>query len=175
MTIAYINAVGQSGLTRTKQTQIESFLLREKIDILNIQEIDIDSNSFSHCPEISSSYNILSNNALSKYGTAVLLVSDLSPTNIQNDSSGRIILFEIENTTFGNVYLPSGTDSITRSAREEYISNVLPQMLLNRNDTGVVGGDFNCIIDKEDSLKYPEQKMTSSLKQLVNVFDLNDS
>ena len=46
MTIAYINAVGQSGLTRTKQTQIESFLLREKIDILNIQEIDIDNKSF---------------------------------------------------------------------------------------------------------------------------------
>ena len=96
LTIAYINAVGQSGLTRTKQTQIESFLLREKIDILNIQEIDIDSNSFSHCPEISSSYNILSNNALSKYGTAVLLKSDLSPTNIQNDSSQRKILIKIE-------------------------------------------------------------------------------
>ena len=47
LTIAYINAVGQSGLTRPKQAQIESFILREKIYILNLQEIDINEDSFA--------------------------------------------------------------------------------------------------------------------------------
>ena len=98
--IAYVNAVGQSGLSIAKQSQIESFLARENIDILNIQEIDIDSDSFSVCSYISCSYNILSNNAPSKYGTAVLLKSDLSPQNIQYDNAGRAILFELENITF---------------------------------------------------------------------------
>ena len=61
--IAFMNIRGQTGLTNTKQLQIESFIIREKIDILHLQEINISEDSFSSCNTISSSFNIISNNA----------------------------------------------------------------------------------------------------------------
>ena len=103
LTIAYINTVGQTGLSFAKQSQLESFIVREKIGILNLQEIDIDEESFSNCSVISSSFNIISNNSLSKYGTASIIKSDLSPQNIQFDGSGHIISFDAENMSFINV------------------------------------------------------------------------
>ena len=38
--IGFMNIRGQTGLTSTKQLQIESFIIREKLDILNPQEIN---------------------------------------------------------------------------------------------------------------------------------------
>ena len=172
LTISFINAVGQSGLPRTKQCQIESFLKRENIDILNIQEIDVCDESFSMCPLISSSYNILSNNSPTRYGTAVILKSDLNPQNVQFDSNGRVIIFEIDNLTLGNVYLPSGTDAAARSDREKYVADTLPQLLLNRRDNGVLGGDFNCIINKLDATHHQSAKMSPNLAKMMKTFDI---
>ena len=59
--IAFMNIRGQSGFTSTKELQIESFLLQEKIDILNLQEINITDESFMSCDKVFSSYNIISN------------------------------------------------------------------------------------------------------------------
>ena len=75
--IGFMNIRGQTGLTSQKQLQIESFIIREKIDILHLQEINISDDSFSSCSEISSSYNIIANNAINKYGTATIIKSDL--------------------------------------------------------------------------------------------------
>ena len=68
--IGFMNIRGQTGLTSTKQLQIESFIIREKLDVLNLQEINIKEESFASCNTISSSFNIISNNAANKYGTA---------------------------------------------------------------------------------------------------------
>ena len=86
---------GQTGLNETKQKQIESFIFRNNLDILNMQEIDIIENTFSNCSSLSSSYNIIPNNSPSKYGTAVLYKSDLEVSNIQFDSKGRAISFDV--------------------------------------------------------------------------------
>ena len=63
LTLAYMNIRGQTGLDETKQVQIESFIKSYKIDILNCQEINISENSFSSCNFITSSYDIITNNA----------------------------------------------------------------------------------------------------------------
>ena len=73
LSVAYINIRGQTGLSSAKQDQIETFILRNKIDILHLQEINISEDSFSNCNTISSSYNLLSNNSPTKYGTASLV------------------------------------------------------------------------------------------------------
>ena len=174
LTIPYINTLGQTGLTSSKQSQIESFISRHKIDILHLQEIDIDDDSFSSCPIISSSYNIISNNSPTKYGTASLVKSDLSLQNIQLDQGGRIIMFDLGSLTLANIYLPSGTDATSRGSREQYVSEILPQLLLNRKDTGVIGGDLNCIIDKIDATHHPAAKMSPSLGRLVKTCDMSD-
>ena len=51
--IGFMNIHGQSGLTESKQAQIESFILKYRLDILNLQEINIDSESFTNCSLIS--------------------------------------------------------------------------------------------------------------------------
>jgi exonuclease III len=90
--IGFMNIRGQTGLTSTKQIQIESFIIREKLDILNLQEINIIEDSFSSCNTICSSFNIISNNAANKYGTASIIKSDFSPSNVLFDTKGRAIV-----------------------------------------------------------------------------------
>ena len=49
LTVAYMNIQRQTGLNVSKQTQIEEFLKKNKIDILNCQEINIEEDSFKSC------------------------------------------------------------------------------------------------------------------------------
>jgi exonuclease III len=131
LTIAYLNIHGQSGLNLSKQKQIQDFLKNNFIDILHCQEINIEEDSFSQCNLISSSYNIIQNNSLNKYGTATFIRSDFNAENIKMDTQGRAIFFTIEKMTFGNLYLHSGTDAQSRGNREQFISETVPQLMTN--------------------------------------------
>ena len=90
--------------------------------------------------------------------------------NVAFDSNGRIIIFDIENLTLGNFYLPSGSDGNSRSRRENYFGETIPQLLINSKDSGCLAGDFNCITNKEDATKNPESKISPSLKRVVKAF-----
>ena len=175
ITLAYMNIRGQTGLDTTKQLQIEHFLKFYDIDILNCQEVNIDSESFNVCNYISSSYNIISNNASNKYGTCCLVASHFNVDNIRCDTNGRVILFDIDDMTFGNVYLPCGNDKVMRGCRENYCAEEIPQLLINRKCKGCIGGDWNSIICHQDATKNVSAKMSSSLKRLVKTFSWMDS
>ena len=175
LTIAYLNIQGQTGLNVSKQKQIEEFLKKNEIDILNCQEINVEEDSFNSCIFITSNYNIIQNNAVNKYGTAVLVKNELEIENIKKDINGRAILFDINNLTLGNIYLQSGTDGQSRGLRESFISEIIPHLLTNKKDSGEIGGDFNCITNKEDCTRNPENKMSPSLKRLMQTFNLRDS
>ena len=175
LTIGFINIRAQTGLKVPKQLQIEAFLKNNNCDILNLQEANIDDETFSTCDHIQSSYNILENNSTNKYGTACLVKSDLLTENIRCDSEGRVIIFDLAGMTFGNIYLHSGTDASSRAGRENYCCEVLPMLLMNTNDTGCIGGDFNCIVDKKDATNYPESKMSRGLQRLIKLKGWQDS
>ena len=68
--VAYLNIRGQTRLDIMKQIQIEKFMKAFKIDILNCQEINIPEDSFNPTYSISSSFQIIINNAANKYGAA---------------------------------------------------------------------------------------------------------
>ena len=91
------------------------------------------------------------------------------------DTEGRVLIFDIGQLTFGNLYFNSGTDSNSRAGREKICSEVLPNLLINSKENGCVGGDLNCIIEKKDATKYPEAKMSNCLKRLVKLKNWNDS
>jgi exonuclease III len=110
------------------------------------------------------------NNAINKYGTASLVSSELEICNLKFDTEGRIIVFDIGNTTFANVYFPCGNNPDMRSKRENYAAEILPQLLINSKDTGVVGGDWNCIISDADATKNAGQRASKSLSRLVKTF-----
>ena len=95
--------------------------------------------------------------------------------NVKLDTNGRIIAFNIENITFCNVYLPSGSDPIMKNGRENYAAETIPQILINCKQFGCIGGDWNCIIDKNDATKNPSSKHSKSLQRLVKNFAWTDS
>ena len=170
-----MNIRGQTGLDEAKQLQIEHFIKSYKIDILNCQEINILEESFSNCNFITSSYDIITNNAQNKYGTCCLVSNNFTTENIKLDTNGRIIAFDIENITFCNVYLPSGSDPIMKNSRENYIAETIPQILINSKDIGCIGGYWNCLVEKCDASKNASKKISNSLKRVVKNFAWVDS
>ena len=114
LNIGILNICGQTGLIESKQERIECFILKHQLDILHLQECHISEDTFSKCAVISSSYNIVNNISSTKYGTASLVKNDLNVENVQFDSNGRVIVFDVCDMTVGNIYLPSGTDNPTR-------------------------------------------------------------
>ena len=123
---------------------------------------------------LNSSYNILQNNSPTKYGTASLIKSDLEVDNMVCDSDGRALLFDIGNLMFGNLYLPSGTDSKSHASRENYSSEIIPRLLIHTKSSGCIGGDLNCIVDKRDATKHPDAKISPCLQRLIKTFDWHD-
>ena len=175
ITIAFTYIGGQSRLSVDKQLQIEEFLKRYKCDILNLQETNIEPETFSTCSYISNNYNILENNSINNYGTSSLIKSEFVVENVRCDSDGRVLIFDVGPMTFGNLYFNSGTDSVARGGREKICSEVLPNLLINSKENGCIGGDLNCIIDKKDATKYPEAKMSKCLQRLVKLRNWKDS
>ena len=173
--VGFINIRGQSKLYIEKQLQIENFLKQYKCDILHLQETNIEHETFSNCHFISSNYNILQNNSITLYGTASLVKNDLLVENVRCDTEGRVLIFDVSDMTFANLYLHSGTDAIARSGRERICSEVLPNLLINSKETGCAGGDLNCIVDKKDATKNPDSKMSRCLQRLVKLRNWRDS
>ena len=172
--VAYLNCHGQTGLNLSKQLQIEDFMKCYEIDILHLQETFIEDDTFSECKYISSNFITIHNNSHNKYGTASLVKSNLPAEDIILHESGRIILFNIGNVTFGNFYLPSGTDGQSRASRENFCGEIIPTLMINSKPGGVIGGDWNSIIAKEDCTRYPEAKMSPCLKRVVSAFSWKD-
>ena len=112
---------------------------------------------------------------MNKYGTASLIRQEFQVENIKCDTEGRAIVFDINEITFTNFYLHSGNDRIMRQNRDRYLSEIIPQLLINKKSSGILSADFNCIIDRKDALRNPDQKISPSLRHLVNVFSLSDS
>jgi hypothetical protein len=96
-----MNIRGHTGLTISKQAQIESFVV--KIDVLHLKETNICDDSFSTFDILSSTYNIITNNSPTKYGTASLVKTYFIPENILLDSNGHDIIFKIGSVTLANL------------------------------------------------------------------------
>ena len=68
-----------------------------------------------------------------------LIKNEFQAEDIAMDKDGRAIIFEIGGITFGNLYVQSGTDDISRGKRENCFTEVLPPLLINHKQHGLVG------------------------------------
>ena len=84
-------------------------------------------------------------------------------------------MFDVQNITFGNVYLPSGNDPLVRSNRENYVAEILPSLLVNTRENGCIGGDWNCVTENIDATKNASNKKSPCLKRLLKTFSWLDS
>ena len=175
LTIASMNCHGQTKLEVPKQMYIQNFLLTNKIDILLCQETRIDDRTFEQCNFIRSNYNIIKNNAPNPYGTSVLAHINLNIEEVKYDTEGRILIFNIDDITFCNVYPKAGTDSDSKQEREDLINITLLNMLHHHKANIIIGGDWNCIIDLRDSTSFAEQKISLSLKRLIKILSVQDT
>ena len=175
LTVAYLNIHGQTKLPTAKQLQIQDIIKTNKIDILHMQECEINSETFSTCDLLSSSFNIISNNSQNGFGTASLVRSDLNFQNVKCDTAGRGIVFDIGKMTFGNFYAHSGTNGTSRANRETFCGEIIPNLLINRQSSGCIGGDFNMIINKQDATTHQTAKMSPTFQRVVSTFSLVDS
>ena len=84
-------------------------------------------------------------------------------------------MFDIGGVSFGNFYCHSGTDGASRANRESFCGETIPNLLINHQSSGCLGGDFNMIIDKKDATTNPESKLSPTFKRLVQSFKWKDS
>ena len=164
MKIAFINIYRQSGLTYQKLFELENFIKVHSLDIVCLQETNISEDTFSECNYIYKNYNVIPNNNKSGYGTCTLVKKQFSVSNVIKDTGGRVLCLDIDDQlTVVNVYLPSGTDQKSKTERESVIDNI-PNLLLYKKEAGILGGDFNSITDKKDSILHADQKMSKCFK-----------
>ena len=177
LSVAYVNCVGQTKFPISKQLEIQSFVCSNNIDILHMQECKIDDDAFSQCGFITSNFNIFSNNTPNGtfYGTATMVRSDIEVSNIHTDNEGRIIVLDAAECTWANLYLPSGSDGRSKTKRENYFAEIIPQLLARKLKQGAAGGDFNSIVRHIDSNKSPESRVSPACKSLVAAFEWTDS
>ena len=91
-----------------------------------------------------------------------LIRSDLEYGNVHCDTSD-----DIGEINFGNLYAHFGSDGLSRANRESFCAETIPNLLLNSQPHGCLGGDLNMIIDKYDAPKKPETKISPTFKRLV--------
>ena len=109
LTIASMNCHGQTKLEVPKYLYIQNILL--------CQETRIEDRTFEQCNFIRSNYNIIKNNAPNPYGTSVLAHVNLNIEEVKYDTEGRILISNIDEITFCNVYPKAGTDSESKQER----------------------------------------------------------
>ena len=172
--IASLNCRGQTKFPVSKQLQIEDFIKSNNIDILCCQETNIQEDSFTTCNFIQSNFSIVKNNASNDYGTCCIVKNNFEIKNIVFDTTGRIILFDIDGLTLGNFYLPAGLDGDSRRNRESMLADIIPNLIINKRDSGIMLGDWNCIIHRKDSTKNQEAKTSQNLKKLAKIHNLKD-
>ena len=137
--VATLNLRGQTKMHLSKLLQLEELIKTIKPAIIFFQESHFQNNSFENCPYINSNYQLLINNSPTGYGTSSLVNNSLKVDNVKALPGGRILYFEIQKTSFVNVYLPSGTAG--KGDRDHILSNILPNLLLDSCKNGIIGGD----------------------------------
>ena len=175
LNVTTINCRGQTRFNVSKQLQVQDFIVNHRIDIALLQETNFNTETFDKCDNIKNNFSYVYNNSNNEFGTAVIVRNTFEINNIKIDTEGRIITCEVGGITFANVYAPSGSDGDSRSHREGIFGDSLPNILINRKDNGIIGGDWNSIILKSDCTKNPEAKISPCFRRLASVLELCDS
>jgi exonuclease III len=85
---------------------------------------------------------------------AILTRDGLMVRKVTRLSSGRGIALDINRVRIINVYAPSGATK--KRERETFFNNDLPLLLPTTTGEIILAGDFNCILNANDSTGYAQ-------------------
>lgn len=145
---------------------LKEFLHNHSVDIAFLQEVAYEN--FTFVP----SYTAIVNISQEKVGTAILLRKNLQFDHPIIDPSGRIISVIVHGINFVNIYAHSGTNK--KKLRDDFFrSQIVVHLTKAKCDFSVIGGDFNCILDKGDSNSVVKN-FCPGLKSLVDQCNFKD-
>jgi len=94
-------------------------------------------------------YTVHYNIGTSQRGTSIAARDNIQLSNITRMPSGRAIAAEFKGIWLVNIYAPSG--AAKRNEREQFFSSDLTYILRAALENIILGGDFNCVLDKSDT------------------------
>lgn len=150
--------------SRVKQHLLKEFVWNNDLDVIFMQEVAFEN--FAFLPTHKALINISDDGK----GTGILVRSNIEFSNLVMNCNGRIISLVIDGVNFVNVYGHSGT-----KYKKERDLLFTDELLIHLGEfrENVILGDFNCIIDKNDS-SGPVKNMCKGLRKMVTEMDLRD-
>jgi exonuclease III len=127
----------------TRITMLAEFLRTWEIDILLAQEVT--QPVLHKITGYITQYNI----GTSRRGMAIVARDGINLANVIRLPSGRAIAARFRDLWLINIYAPTGT--AWRQERETFYASELPLVLTDTAHHTVMGGDFNCILEKGDA------------------------
>ena len=143
--------------SHTKLNALQHFLNVYNVNILFLQEVSIEDFSQIY------NYKAYVNVGTDHLETAILTKNSISFERVEMLPNGRGMSGVYHNTYFINVYAPSGTNK--RKERNDFYQNELPYLFRTLPSQYILGGDFNCVLNKDDTTGTFQQ--SSTLQELV--------
>jgi exonuclease III len=148
----------------SRKTMLAYFLLTHNIDIALLQEVV--------CPEIVDlpSYTTWINIGTNLRVTAILTRTGLLVDEVRRLPKGTGIAISIQRVWYVRVYAPSGAER--RADREAFFNTKLPLIWPATPTALLLVGDFNCIINRQDSTGNVPRSV--ALETFVRGMELHD-
>jgi exonuclease III len=161
LTTATLNINGLG--TATRIAMLESFIRVNEIDLLMLQEVTTTLPLMLH-------HLVHHNIGANRRGTAIIVRDTLNITNLTQLPSGPAMAVDVGATRIINIYAPSGTAK--RQERETFYNSDLPG-ILRKHAVDILGGDFNCVLDKNDATG--QGTYSRSIATLIKGYSLQDA
>jgi len=138
-----------NGITSTTRRQmLRNFIYKHDIDIFFIQKVTHPS------LDKLNGYTVHYNMGTAQRGTAIVARDNIELANITRILSGRAIAAEYQGIWLVNIYAPSG--AAKRNECEQFFNTELSYILRAASENIVLGGDFNCVLEKSDTTGHPK-------------------
>jgi exonuclease III len=144
---------------------LHDFCSIHDIDILLLQEVT--HTNFESILYRNKYFNI----GPERRGTAIITKEHITLENVNKLPSGRGIAGWYEGLYIINIYAPSGSGR--RKDRDNFYMNDLLILLQHATHDYIIGGDFNCVLQREDCTGLPVISMP--LSTLVRQCHLKDA
>ena len=148
------------------------FLKRYSPDLVLLQEVSVETETLDSLVSRLGFQAICNVNLLEEryVGTAVVFKrgTNVEVTNLVLNRLQKVVW---KGETFLNIYAPTG--NVGKNLRREFFGDAVLKSL-NRDNLPILAGDFNCIVDDEDTEKNAANKRCPMLALIVNAFGYTD-